>query len=164
GGARGVGARGAPGERDAGSARTRRREAVIDQLERAIDDVGRRWVPDRRLGVFEVVVEGEPRRLGGRTTSLEALEALRRLAADRGRLVGRRAAGAGRGRPAPPADRSAGGAPSRRDGRAGGWPPRHGRRGERAPGGGNPGGSPHARHPGAGAALVRRRAVSVGRT
>jgi len=60
---------------------------VIDKLERAIDDVARRWVPDRRLGVFEVVVEGEPRRLGGRTTSLEALEALRRLAADTGIAV-----------------------------------------------------------------------------
>jgi len=57
---------------------------VIDRLERAIDDVGRRWVPDRRLGVFEIAVAGEPRRLDGRTTSPEALEALRRLAADAG--------------------------------------------------------------------------------
>jgi len=56
----------------------------MDKLERAIDDLRRRWVPDNRLGVFEVVLEGEPRRLRGRTTSLEALEALRRLAADAG--------------------------------------------------------------------------------
>ncbi len=57
---------------------------MTDKLERAIDDLGRRWVPDRRLGIFEIVLSGEPRRLGGRTTSPEALEALRRLAADAG--------------------------------------------------------------------------------
>src|SRR3989442_13359345 len=56
----------------------------MDKVERAIDDLGRRWLPDRRLGVFEVVLNGEPRRLSGRTTSPEALEALRRLAADAG--------------------------------------------------------------------------------
>ena len=56
----------------------------MDRLERAIDDLGRRWVPDRRLGVFEIAVDGEPRRVDGRTTSLEALEALRRLATDAG--------------------------------------------------------------------------------
>src|SRR3989442_4103255 len=56
----------------------------MDKLERAIDDLGRRWLPDRRLGVFEVVLNSEPRRLSGRTTSPEALEALRRLAADAG--------------------------------------------------------------------------------
>src|SRR3989442_3942767 len=56
----------------------------MDKLERAIDDLRRGWLPDRRLGVFEVVLNGEPRRLSGRTTSPEALEALRRLAADAG--------------------------------------------------------------------------------
>ncbi len=59
----------------------------MDQLERAIDDLGRRWLPDRRLGVFDVVLSGEPRRLSVRTTSPEALEALRRLAADAGIVV-----------------------------------------------------------------------------
>ena len=50
-----------------------------EQLERAIDDVRRKWVPDPRLGVFQVVVADA---MTGATSSREALEALRRLAKD----------------------------------------------------------------------------------
>jgi len=59
---------------------------VIDRLERDIEDVRRKWVPERRLGVFDVALQGEARdrRLTGSTTSREALEALRRLAAAAG--------------------------------------------------------------------------------
>jgi hypothetical protein len=56
----------------------------MDKLERTIDDLRRRWVPDARLGVFEVRVEDAPRRLAGQTTSRDALEALRRLGGDAG--------------------------------------------------------------------------------
>jgi len=52
------------------------------QLERALDDLRRRWVPDRRLGVFDVEIAGE--RLAGCVSSRDALEALRRLAAESG--------------------------------------------------------------------------------
>src|SRR5256714_2000169 len=52
------------------------------RLERALDDLRRRWVPDRRLGVFDVEVAGE--RLAGCVSSRDALEALRRFAADSG--------------------------------------------------------------------------------
>jgi len=58
---------------------------VTDRLERDIADVARKWVPDPRLGVFEVTVE--PRRLAGCTTSRDALAALRRIAADAGRAA-----------------------------------------------------------------------------
>ncbi len=53
-----------------------------DRFTRDLDDVRRRWVPDRRLGVFEVTIEGKA--LAGRTTSREALDHVRRLAADAG--------------------------------------------------------------------------------
>lgn len=60
----------------------------MDTLARDIDDLRRRWVPDGRLGVFDVEIAapdaGAPRRLSGRTTSRDALAALRRLAADAG--------------------------------------------------------------------------------
>ena len=50
---------------------------MTDRLARALDDVRRKWVPDRRLAAFEVsVVSGT---IGGRTTSREALADLRRL-------------------------------------------------------------------------------------
>lgn len=59
---------------------------MTDHLLRNIDDLRRKWVPDRRLGVFEVTLadEGAGARLAGVTTSREALAALRRLAADAG--------------------------------------------------------------------------------
>src|SRR5256885_2019144 len=49
-------------------------------LERDVADVARKWVPDTRLGVFEVTVQ--PGALAGCTTSRDALAALRRIAAD----------------------------------------------------------------------------------
>jgi cell wall-associated NlpC family hydrolase len=57
---------------------------MTDKLLRAIEDIRRRSVPDRRLGVFDVTVadDGAGRRLAGVTTSREALKAVRRLAAD----------------------------------------------------------------------------------
>jgi hypothetical protein len=62
----------------------------VDRLERAIDDIRRKWVPDGRLGVFAVTVNadvGAPRAaplLSGVTSSRSAQEALRRLASDAG--------------------------------------------------------------------------------
>jgi hypothetical protein len=62
----------------------------MDKLDRAIDDVRRKWVPDRRLGVFDVAMAGEAGAqhaaplLAGATTSRDALAALRRLATDAG--------------------------------------------------------------------------------
>jgi gamma-D-glutamyl-L-lysine dipeptidyl-peptidase len=60
----------------------------MDKLTRDIDDLRRRWVPDRRLGIFDVEIAeagGDgPRRLSGRTTSRDALAALRHLASDAG--------------------------------------------------------------------------------
>ena len=58
---------------------------MTDRLERDVADVARKWVPDSRLGVFEVTVE--PQRLVGCTTSRDALAALRRIAADAGRAA-----------------------------------------------------------------------------
>jgi gamma-D-glutamyl-L-lysine dipeptidyl-peptidase len=54
----------------------------MDKLVRAIDDVRRKWVPDHRLGVFDVALQDG--RLLGQTTSRDALTALRRLATDAG--------------------------------------------------------------------------------
>jgi len=62
----------------------------MDQLERAIDDIRRKWVPDGRLGVFQVSVVGEVGArhavplLTGVTSSQDAHESLRRLATDAG--------------------------------------------------------------------------------
>ena len=53
----------------------------MTDLVRAIEDIRRRTVPDRRLGVFDVTLDEGPK-LSGVTTSREALIALRRLAAD----------------------------------------------------------------------------------
>jgi cell wall-associated NlpC family hydrolase len=60
---------------------------VTDPLVRALDDARRRFVPDDRLGVFEVRVEtgeGGARALQGVTTSRPARDAARRVAADAG--------------------------------------------------------------------------------
>jgi hypothetical protein len=54
----------------------------IEKLERAIDDVRRKWVPDGRLGVFQVAVDAA--RVAGVTSSRDAQDSLRRLAADAG--------------------------------------------------------------------------------
>ena len=48
-------------------------------LERDLSDIRRKWIPDARLGVWEVTMEGG--RLVGCTTSRQALQALRRFAA-----------------------------------------------------------------------------------
>ena len=65
---------------------------MTDPLERALSDVGHRWVPDGRLGVFEVraVPATTPARGGalvGVTTSRHALAGLRRLAGEFGLAV-----------------------------------------------------------------------------
>jgi len=54
----------------------------VDQLARAIDDIRRKWVPDGRLGVFQVAVEAA--RLSGVTSSRSAQESLRSLATEAG--------------------------------------------------------------------------------
>jgi hypothetical protein len=54
----------------------------VDKLERAVDDIRRKLVPDGRLGVFQVAVEAA--RLSGVTSSRAAQESLRRLATDAG--------------------------------------------------------------------------------
>ena len=51
-------------------------------LERDLSDIRRKWIPDARLGVWEVTMEGG--RLVGCTTSRQALQALRRFAAAAG--------------------------------------------------------------------------------
>ena len=50
----------------------------MDKIERAVDDIRRQWVPDRRLGVFNISLS--PERLSGATSSRDALEALRKFA------------------------------------------------------------------------------------
>ncbi|MGH7530853.1 MAG: SH3 domain-containing protein, partial [Gemmatimonadales bacterium] len=47
----------------------------MDRRARDRDDLGRKWVPDARLGVFEIAVTAEAVR--GATTSRDALDALR---------------------------------------------------------------------------------------
>jgi cell wall-associated NlpC family hydrolase len=54
----------------------------MDKIERAIDDIRRKWVPDARLGVFEITLL--PKGIAGVTSSREARDALRRLAIDGG--------------------------------------------------------------------------------
>ncbi len=62
----------------------------MDKLERAIDDIRRKWVPDSRLGVFDVAVtpgvgaQHAAPLLTGVTSSRSAQEALRGLATDAG--------------------------------------------------------------------------------
>ena len=58
---------------------------MVERLERDVADVARKYVPDARLGVFEVTVE--PQRLNGCTTSRDALAALRRIAAEAARAA-----------------------------------------------------------------------------
>ena len=59
-------------------------------LKRAIDDIRRKWVPDGRLGVFDVTVtrdvgaQHSAPLLSGVTSSRSAQEALRRFATDAG--------------------------------------------------------------------------------
>ena len=55
---------------------------MTDRRQRDLDDIRRKWVPDARLGVWEVTMESG--RLVGCTTSRQALQALRRFAADAG--------------------------------------------------------------------------------
>jgi len=52
----------------------------MDKVERAVDDIRRKWVPDGRLGVFEVSLL--PKGIAGTTSSRDARDALRRLAND----------------------------------------------------------------------------------
>ena len=55
---------------------------MTDRRQRDLDDIRRKWVPDARLGVWEVTMHSG--RLAGRTTSRQGLQALRRFAADAG--------------------------------------------------------------------------------
>src|SRR4051812_21993461 len=52
----------------------------MDKIERAVDDIRRKWVPDGRLAVFEVSLL--PKGISGITSSSDARDALRRLASD----------------------------------------------------------------------------------
>jgi len=54
----------------------------MDKIERAVDDIRRKWAPDGRLAVFEISLL--PKGVGGVTSSRDARDALRRLAADAG--------------------------------------------------------------------------------
>ena len=54
----------------------------MDKIERAVDDIRRKWAPDGRLAVFEISLL--PKGLGGVTSSRDARDALRRLATDVG--------------------------------------------------------------------------------
>ena len=56
----------------------------MTDLLRTIEDIRRRTVPDRRLGVYDITLldDAAGHRLAGVTTSRDALSALRRLAAD----------------------------------------------------------------------------------
>ncbi|HET7790077.1 MAG TPA: C40 family peptidase [Gemmatimonadales bacterium] len=62
---------------------------MTDRFQRALDDVARRFVPDRRLEVLEVehVAEAAGGRLAGATSSRDALAALRALGAEAGLRV-----------------------------------------------------------------------------
>jgi cell wall-associated NlpC family hydrolase len=60
---------------------------VTDRLARALDDARRRWVPDHRLGVFDVTTAKQGTALAGSTTSREALAELRRIGAEAGLAV-----------------------------------------------------------------------------
>ncbi|HLZ44118.1 MAG TPA: C40 family peptidase [Gemmatimonadales bacterium] len=54
----------------------------MDKIERAVDDIRRKWVPDNRLGVFEISLL--PKGIGGLTSSRDARDALRQLAVEAG--------------------------------------------------------------------------------
>ncbi len=53
-------------------------------MEREVDDIRRKWVPDGRLGVFDVSLL--PKMIDGATTSRDARDALRQLAGEAGLL------------------------------------------------------------------------------
>ncbi len=62
---------------------------MTDRLDRALDDIRRKWVPDRRLGVFEVSLafvdpDRRVRQLLGVTSHPGARDAVRRFAAEAG--------------------------------------------------------------------------------
>jgi gamma-D-glutamyl-L-lysine dipeptidyl-peptidase len=52
----------------------------MDKIERAVDDIRRKWAPDHRLAVFEVSLL--PKGIAGITSSRDARDALRKLAND----------------------------------------------------------------------------------
>src|SRR5258706_9410464 len=58
----------------------------MDKIERAVDDLRRKWVPDGRLGVFDISIapnvgaQHAAPLLSGVTSSRDARDALRRLA------------------------------------------------------------------------------------
>ena len=54
----------------------------MDKVERAVDDIRRKYVPDSRLGVFQIALL--PFQIAGATSSRDALNALRRLAQQSG--------------------------------------------------------------------------------
>jgi len=54
----------------------------MDKVERAVDDIRRKWAPDHRLAVFEMSLL--PQQLVGATSSRDARDALRRLAGEAG--------------------------------------------------------------------------------
>lgn len=54
----------------------------MDKVERAVDDIRRKWVPDGRLGVFQISLL--PKGVAGVTSSRDARDALRRLAVNEG--------------------------------------------------------------------------------
>jgi cell wall-associated NlpC family hydrolase len=62
----------------------------VDKVGRAVDDIRRKWVPDGRLGVFDVSIDASAGAqhaaplLNGATTSRDARDALRRLAGESG--------------------------------------------------------------------------------
>jgi hypothetical protein len=62
----------------------------VDKLARAVDDIRRKWVPDPRLGVFEIRIASgvEAQHAGplltGATSSREAQDAIRRVAREAG--------------------------------------------------------------------------------
>ncbi|HEV2671934.1 MAG TPA: C40 family peptidase [Gemmatimonadales bacterium] len=56
----------------------------MDKVQRAVDDIRRKWVPDGRLGVFDVMLL--PQMIDATTTSRDARDALRRLAGESGML------------------------------------------------------------------------------
>jgi gamma-D-glutamyl-L-lysine dipeptidyl-peptidase len=54
----------------------------MDKIERAVDDIRRKWAPDGRLAVFEISLL--PKGVAGVTSSRDARDALRRLAGEAG--------------------------------------------------------------------------------
>src|SRR6266704_1206681 len=70
---------------------------AMDKIERAVDDIRRKWAPDSRLAVFEISLL--PKGVAGVTSSRDARDALRRLAGESqlvAEVVRRRALSVGR--------------------------------------------------------------------